>query len=202
MMKKYKPKAIIFDADGVVINREMFSIGLARDHGISLQKTEPFFRNEFMLCLMGKADLKKEVKRYFKSWGWKKSVNELLRLWFKNEDKTDKKMIQMIKELRDKGIKCILATNQEKYRTNYMRKQMGFNKIFDNIFSSAEVGFKKPDKEFFQAIMKELKGIKKQEILFWDDREKNILGAKKFGFKAYIYKNFSDFKEKIYPLLK
>ena len=78
-----------------------------------------------------------------------------------------------------------------------MKKSMGFNKVFDKVFSSAEVGFKKPDKEFFQVIMKELKGVKKEEILFWDDREKNIIGAKKFGFKAYIYETFTDFKKKI-----
>ena len=195
-------KVIIFDADGVTIETEMFSVQYQCDFGVPAEEMLPFFRGVFGKCKTGEADLKEELQPWLRKWKWEKSVDEFLEYWFKTEDHINEKIVGEVKKLRARGIKCFLATNQEKYRTNYMRKQMGFNKIFDNIFSSAEVGFKKPDKEFFQAIMKELKRLKKQEILFWDDREKNILGAKKFGFKAYIYKNFSDFKEKIYPLLK
>jgi beta-phosphoglucomutase-like phosphatase (HAD superfamily) len=36
-------KVVLFDADGVLINTELFSVHLARDYGISMETTLPFF---------------------------------------------------------------------------------------------------------------------------------------------------------------
>ena len=74
---------------------------------------------------------------------------------------------------------------------------MNFSSIFDGVFSSAEIGFRKPNYEFYQYIYnmlkKQIKYLKKEEIVMWDDREKNIIAARKFGFKAEVYTKFSEF---------
>ena len=60
-----KIKAIIFDADGVVINSpEMFSIQYQKAFGISNDVMLPFFEGIFQDCLKGKADLKEELKHH------------------------------------------------------------------------------------------------------------------------------------------
>lgn len=51
-------KAVIFDADGVLIKAERFSLHLERDYGITKERTLPFFTGIFKDCLIGKADLK------------------------------------------------------------------------------------------------------------------------------------------------
>src|SRR6266699_6685441 len=69
--------------------------------------------------------------------------------------------------------RCDLATNQEKYRTAYLLDQMGFERQFDGIFSSVYVGYMKHDTAFFEHVLRELKDVKPQEILFWDDQPGN-----------------------------
>jgi len=59
-------KAILFDADGVLINGEMFSNVLDRDYGIPSDKTLPFFSGIFREAVSGKADLKEIITPHLK----------------------------------------------------------------------------------------------------------------------------------------
>lgn len=63
---------------------------------------------------------------------------------------------------------------------------MGFEKALDGVFSSAHLGHKKPNKEFFEKVMRQLKSIRNEEVLFWDDQQKNVDAAKEFGFEAEL----------------
>ena len=190
-----KLKAIIFDTDGMVLNGELFSTQFARKYNLSYEKVLPFFTHELQQCLIGKSDLKKEIVKYFLTWGYQGSVAEFLEYWFDLEAKNlDPKMIEYIRSLKDRGIKNYLATNQEKYRTQYLLKNMGFEKIFDQIFISSKLGFKKPEKQFFKIMMRALNNFDLEEIIFFDDQEENVVAAKKFGLSAKRYVNFEDFK--------
>lgn len=190
-------KAVIFDADGVLINGEMFSVQLARKYGITTDKTLPFFNGIFKDCIIGKADLKEVLPPYLKEWGWGKTVEDFLDYWFKSEHNIDLELVNFIKELRKQGIKCYLATNQEKHRVNYMLGKMGFSEVFDKIYASAHLGHKKPSFEFYTKVMDDLNGIKKEEVLFWDDSPENVEAANEFGINAELYSNFQDFNSKM-----
>ena len=61
-------------------------------------------------------------------------------------------------------------------------KQLGL-KNYDYIFLSFEYGMRKPDIEFYEEIQKNLP-FKKEDILFIDDKEKNVMAAKEFGWNA------------------
>lgn len=191
-------KVIIFDADGVLIpHTRKFSTLLQEDFGIPLEKTAEFFSGPFQDCLVGKADLKETVSRYLDSWGWDKGVDAFLDIWFEAQHGMDEDLVKYVQELRRKGILCLLATNNEKYRFQYILDKTGFANSFDKTYSSAHLGHKKPDQEFFEKILRDLKNIKKEEMLFWDDDIKNIKGAKDFGINAEFYVSFADFKQKM-----
>src|SRR5680860_190278 len=193
-------KAIIFDSDGVVTSSKIFSEELEKDFGISAKRLMPFFKSVFQKCLVGEADLKIELKNYIDEWGWRGSVDELADYWFKAEHEINERIVQKIKELKQNGIKCYLGTNQEQYRTDYMRKSMGFGDLFDAIYSSAEIGIKKPKQEFFNVVYKQINEdgkILKNEIMFWDDDSENVKSAKKFGFQANLYCNFTEFEKNV-----
>ena len=190
-------KAIIFDGVGLITHQEPLSIGLARDHGISLEQSLPFFKGPLQDCVAGQSDLKEIIPPYLSAWGWDKGVEALIDYWFGRDHKIDKKMVSYISKLRKKGLMCVLATNNEKYRFAYMLDKMGFTEIFDKAYCSAHLGHKKPDQRFFSKIFNDLENIKKEEILFWDDKAENVQGAKDFGIYAELYTSFEDFKEKM-----
>lgn len=131
-------KCVIFDADGMVIDSEVFSAQLEKDYGIPNDIILHFLKGPFQECIVGKADLKKEIKPFIKKAGWKNSVDELLGYWFKVQHKLDDRIIKEIKKLREKGVRCYLASNQEKYRAEYIRKNMGLENIFELIINGEE----------------------------------------------------------------
>jgi putative hydrolase of the HAD superfamily len=195
-------KVIIFDADGVMINgNRKFSVQLEEKYGISTESTLPFFDGPFQNCLVGKADLKETITPYLSAWGWDRGVDEFLDYWFKSEHSINEELFEYIKSLKQKGIKCFLATNNEKYRFQYILDKMGFANIFDKTYASAHLGHKKPNQEFFSKIFEELDNIKKEEILFIDDSPENVKGAKDFGIHAELYTTFVSSKEKIVQYL-
>lgn len=195
-------KVILFDADGVVINKpKLFSQQFMADYGVSVDKLLPFFENEFQPCLVGKADLKTALEKYIGQWGWKKSIDDLLKYWFASENYSEVRLISDVGKYKALGIKCYLQTNQEKYRTEYMRNEMGLGRVFDGIFSSAYLGVKKPELAFWEAIAKEIQPVSKSSVLVWDDDQENIGSAKSFGFRAEFYKSYDSYNSRMMELL-
>ena len=189
-------KIILFDVDGVLVDGELFSRRLARDHGITLEMTRSFFAGPFSECLVGQADLKQVLLDYMREWGWQHSIDDFLSFWF-SEHSINEPLLISVQHLRQQGIPCYLATNQEQYRTAYILEEMGFAQKFDGIFSSAHVGQVKSQPAFFEHVLRKLNGIAAHEILFWDDSAPNIATARQFGLQAEIYTTFADFTRKM-----
>lgn len=190
-------KAIIFDVDGVIINTGFFSEKLAKDYGTPLEKVLPFFKGRFQDCQLGKADLKEELEKVKSEWGWDKSVDELMEYWFEDSKNVDERLMNAIDNYRKNNIKCYLGTNQEKYRSEYLQKDIGLNKKLDGFFVSADIGVRKPAKKFFEYISNKLPDIKKSEVLFWDSDEDIVDAAKEYGFNAELYTTYEDFESKM-----
>ena len=69
---------------------------------------------------------------------------------------------------------------------------MGFSIYFDSVFCSCEIGYRKPDGEFYSYILKEFNITDASEITYFDDSEENVSSAKKTGIHAILYRDFSD----------
>lgn len=190
-------KVVLFDADGMVIVSKRFSDKLQADYGISWEKMKPFFDGPFQRCKLGQADLKEELAKAAIDWGWRGTVDELIDLWFRSGSTTDGRMTNLIHDLRAKGVRCYLTSNQERHRAEYLRTRMRFDTLFDGLFISAETGYMKNDPRFFEHILQALRvadpSLQPSEILFADDHEENINVAKSCGVETHLYKRFEDF---------
>lgn len=200
-----KKKCILFDADGVVVNDLMYGVEYQKQSGISSEEMLPFYNGVFQECLVGKADLKKVITPWLEKWKFEGTADEFLNNWFEYEDVKINEVIEFVQDLRKKGIICCLATNQENYRTEFMIEQMGFADLFDHIYSSAQIGHKKPKKEFYEYILREMNqlyGFAKEEIVYVDDTVENVQGGTNAGIDSFHFTNLAGFKEFLLPLVK
>lgn len=157
-------KLALFDIDGVINHAVRFSLRLSREQNIPIEIINEFFSGKFQLCLTGKLDLKIELEKIKANWKWESSVESLMNFWFEGENKLDSQILYLINKL-PKHIKRIAATNQEKYRAEYLKNKMGLNAHFNKTHSSADLGIKKPDPNFFTKIL-EIEGYIPKDTFF------------------------------------
>jgi HAD superfamily hydrolase (TIGR01509 family) len=96
------------------------------------------------------------------------------------------RMLDAVRAVHDLGLRCALATNQQNLRGTYMRKSLGFETIFDEQFYSFELGFAKPEKGYFHAIMDRIE-VAPNRVLFIDDHEGNVAGAREIGIHSELF---------------
>ena len=95
-------------------------------------------------------------------------------------------MLDAVRAVRDLGLRCGLATNQQNLRGGYMRRTLGFETIFDEQFYSFELGVAKPDAGYFQAIMDRI-DVSPNRVLFIDDHDANVAGAREIGIRSELF---------------
>lgn len=192
-------KVALFDIDGVLNNAERFSVRFTNKYKIPMDTVLPFFTGVFQECLVGKADLKMELQKVIDEWGYTGTVEELIKFWFEGEININKDVLDVINDMKENGYKVIACTNQEKYRTEYLEEHLKLIELFNRVYSSAFMGIKKPDEEFFNFILKD-QSINPQDLIYWDDDEENIEAASQLGIKSILYKSIEDIKDNINQL--
>ncbi len=194
-------RAVVFDADGVLVFPWRFADHLSGELGITREATRAFFAGKFTDCLLGKADLAEALPPYLAEWGWARSCEEFMHLWFSVEDAVDVRVRDTVKTLREAGFVCCLASNQEQYRAEYMRTVMGFGTDFDHLFFSCEIEAKKPDARFYEAVEAAL-SLRGEQIAFWDDSPRHVDAAKERGWQAEMYTSYEEFERQALELKK
>jgi hypothetical protein len=120
MKAPFMIKTILFDLDGLaIVKPKLFSVYFAEKNGLDPEKMEPFFQNEFQLCLTGKADLKTELAKQLPLWGVRQTPEEYMQMWFEYESTKHEEFLSYVQVLRSQGILCYLQTRNEKYRAEW-----------------------------------------------------------------------------------
>jgi putative hydrolase of the HAD superfamily len=195
---------ILFDADGVVIapRKKFFTERLMETYGVSKEQAMEFVHNILLPSMNGNADLRIELPKYLKAWGIDISIDEMLDFWWSGEKELNENVLQVITELKQKGIQTGLASDQERNRAEYIMKDLGLQDYFDITFFSCFIGYKKDEKESWEFVLTTFKELNPHEIVFWDDDQKNVEIAISLGIDARYYQEFSSFKEQTYELIE
>lgn len=179
---------ILFDADGVIQRTSGdFIDGITRVLGSRADEAGRFLDQVFAAerpCVTGEADFEKQVAGILASWGLSAKPAELLSAWQAIDpiDGVD----SLIRHLRERDYLCCLATNQQTYRSHYMRTALGYDELFDEQFYSCEMGVRKPDSAYFELILRRL-GRPPSEVLFLDDNEGNVAAAKQCDIQGLVF---------------
>jgi putative hydrolase of the HAD superfamily len=197
-----KIKAICFDVDGVLITPPHYFSTELEMQGRYLNVAEtlkPYFTGQDEPCLEGKADAKKVLQPFLDAMNWEGTVEDHMKEWFEFEARyQDLKLLDIVNDLRNKGVKCYLTTDQEKHRAKYLSEKLGFRNRFDQQFYSCHLGYRKCHEEYWKQVLsliqKDIQDILPEEIAYFDDSQSNIDVASGFGIKAILYTDFRKFK--------
>ena len=106
------------------------------------------------------------------------------------------KRLEYIKKLKN-TYKIFLLSNTNEIHINAFKRNLGntkwgeFKSLFDKMYLSHEIRFRKPDKEAFQIILEENK-LKPNEVFFVDDSSQHIEAAKKLGISCHYLQKGGD----------
>ncbi|MEI5672974.1 MULTISPECIES: HAD-IA family hydrolase [unclassified Nocardioides] len=93
-----------------------------------------------------------------------------------------------------------LGTNQEHHRGRHMRETLGFDEDrFGVAVYSCEIGLAKPDPAYFDKAVAMI-GAPADEVLFVDDKQENVDGARVAGLHAERWE-LAEGHERLYGLL-
>jgi putative hydrolase of the HAD superfamily len=100
-------------------------------------------------------------------------------------------MIELMRELRDSGLRMALLTNNvREWEPLWRAKLPDVDEIFEVVVDSAFVGMRKPDPEIYTLTVERLgDGLRPEECLFVDDVEVNCTAATQVGMTAVRFED-------------
>lgn len=107
-----------------------------------------------------------------------------------NED-----VISLLPKLKT-NYKLYLLSNTNSIHKKYGYQHHDFLKEFDKLFLSHEVGFIKPEKEIYK-IVENYSGFPSEELIFIDDIEEYVEGAKILGWDGIQFKGYDNLVEEL-----
>lgn len=193
-------KAVIFDLNGVFIQSPKLSDRFCGEFKVPVE--------EFMLALNGiMAKVRKPNagsafnywKPYFNKWGVNMSEAEFFDFWFGSEKEVPE-LIESAKQIKAKGIKIFILSNNFAERAAYYEKKFLFLNIFDKVYYSWQTGFVKPNQKAFEMLLSE-NGLRAEECIYFDNSPKNIEAASDLGIKSFLFKKTSDLEKTLKKII-
>ena len=119
----------------------------------------------------------------------KKAYNEIFTL--------KKDTFQLVKTLKEKGMPLGVLSNTSQPHWEYVQSTFPeLFSLFDVLLGSHELHLAKPDKQIYLAAA-QAAGVKPSEIMFFDDLNINIIGAKIAGFDAVQFFDAAEAKKEL-----
>jgi putative hydrolase of the HAD superfamily len=108
---------------------------------------------------------------------------------FFNALEVNEPMLDLMREIKSRGYRMALLTNNVKEWEAQWRPMTPVDEIFEFVVDSAFVGTRKPEREIYEITVDRLgDGIEPGECLFIDDVEVNCDGAREYGLHAVHYR--------------
>ncbi len=187
-------KAVIFDLNGVFIKSPPLSKRFAEKFGVSVDEFLPALNSVMDIVRKPNApDTYSLFKPFLEKWnvmvdGAVIGREAFYHFWFSAETPDDS-MISVARELKSLGIKVFALSNNFRERTEYYHAHFSFMAdLFDEVRYSWTTGLVKPNHLCWAAIL-ELYKLTPQQVLYFDDSEKNAKVAASLGIHAYPFKD-------------
>lgn len=183
---------VLFDADGVMQRTapgwqdELAAMVGPRDD-LDLAEFANAVQQAEAPTMDGRTEIVDAIVEVLRQYSVTLRVDDILDLWTRITP--DPSMIEAVQELRQAGLRCCLATNQQKQRAAWMKANLGYEEIFDEQFYSCDLGLAKPDAAYFRSIFERL-AVEPSAVLFVDDTAANVETALGLGAHSYVFRRW------------
>ena len=189
-MKNYK--AIIFDLGGVVLNID-YLLTINQFEKLGVENASDFYSKKVQDSIFDKVEVgeinSKEFMEALKKKCNNTDLEQVENAWNAMLSDLPQNRLTLIKKLKNK-YKIFLLSNTNEIHMQALQNKIGeetwveFSALFDKMYLSFEIGFRKPDKSAFKIILKE-NNLKPNEVLFIDDSPQHIETAERLGMNCY-----------------
>lgn len=184
----------IFDLGNVIIDidydfsiNELKKILPEHKHNLTAQFFPSQFHKDYEKGLISSEEFRNEVRKlYGENW----TDEQIDHVWNSLLRTIPQERIDLVNRLKsDFGTGILSNTNAIHIAKmgEILQSQHGEKSIYelcDQAFLSHEMKLAKPDVEIYQAVLEEIK-VPGSKVLFFDDLEANVAGAKKAGMQSY-----------------
>lgn len=189
-------KAICFDLDGVYFTsqgKQSFHRALSEEFGADpATVNEILYRSDVMRDLVTGKIEPHDLWEYVRTQtGVTASDEELTARWIRDYE-IDPDVQKAVHSAKEQGFITCVCTNNNAARLPALEEKFSFYSDFDAVVSSHEVGYTKPSKEIFEALLDNT-GVKPSELVYSDDNPDRLQGAKDLGINVFVYENFDQF---------
>jgi putative hydrolase of the HAD superfamily len=197
MTEKPPIRAVISDFGGVLTNKLIEAFAAFQDEtGISMEQLGRGMQRvaerdgEYPLFRLERGEISEADFLENLSWGLEEELGHRPTLHRFREIYFDalhanKPMLELMRELRDRGLRMAILTNNVREWEELWRSKLPLDEIFEVIVDSGWVGMRKPQHEIYHLTVERLgDALKPAECLFVDDNELNVEAARELGMTA------------------
>jgi putative hydrolase of the HAD superfamily len=99
-------------------------------------------------------------------------------------------MIEFVRELRGRGVRAALLTNNvREWESLWRSKLPELDELFELVVDSAFVGLRKPDPAIYELTLERLGGVAPERCVFVDDVDVNCAAARALGMAAVRFED-------------
>ena len=190
-------KIFLFDVGGVIkypfkIKKSYELLNVKTDY----ETFEKFFRKICALTEAGKISDEDFFNGLIREFDLDLDLEEIIDKYNTLQGLYNNDVLELLKKIRNNGYKVCILSNLKKIDYDNFLKDVP-KECYDKFYKSYEIGYNKPDKEIYEYVIKDL-GVNPHDIIFFDDNEKNVNGAKEIGIDARcvdVYHLVDYFKE-------
>lgn len=186
MISAKQIRAVVFDMGGVLVE-----LGPPLDIlGPESKLTEPEFWSKWLASEavrdfeMGRCETEEFGRRLVVEFGLSMTGAELVERFAQWPKGLMEGAVEMVDGLRG-GVQLAVLSNTNALHWQSQPQAEQVQALFDRQYLSYEMGLAKPDKAIFEAVMVDL-GLSGEEILFLDDNQINVDGARDAGITSEL----------------
>ena len=177
-------KNIVFDLGNVILkgspNIVLEQIKIDKKQYESIKND---FFNDWKSLDLGESTLREQLEKCKFDFEIDSEIEEKLLHYYKYRP-FNVEILELIKELKDKGYKIYILSNNNKEAEKYLLEIPDF-KALDGWIFSCDYQIMKPDSKIYN-ILFETYNLKPEECFFIDDSRKNIETGNKLGMAGFV----------------